>query len=109
MASPNTSSMASIRASLPHENSIATFCLSGPLVDKLRAIAEAGFRSVDIFEDDLLQYPGRPSEIGALCKELGLKVSMYQTFRDFEGTAAPEAFEKNMRRYVNIIYHTHPY
>ncbi|KAF3160463.1 hypothetical protein TWF788_003146 [Orbilia oligospora] len=98
MASVNTSSMASIRANLPHENSIATFCLSGPLVDKLKAIAEAGFRSVDIFEDDLLQYPGRPSEIGTLCKELGLKVSMYQTFRDFEGTAAPEAFEKNMRR-----------
>ncbi|EWC44775.1 hypothetical protein DRE_06413 [Drechslerella stenobrocha 248] len=98
MASASPSNMASINANLPHENSIATFCLSGPLVDKLRAIADAGFRNVDIFEDDLLRYPGPPSEIGTLCRELGLKIPMYQTFRDFEGTTAPGAFEKNMRR-----------
>ncbi|KAF3930845.1 hypothetical protein ABW19_dt0202620 [Dactylella cylindrospora] len=103
MASINTSNMATFTANLPHENSIATFCLSGPLVDKLKAIAEAGFRCVDIFEDDLLQYPGPPNEIGALCKELGLKVSMYQTFRDFEGTTTPEAFDKNMRRHCRTF------
>lgn len=94
--------MSTITANLPHENSIATFCLSGPLTEKLKAISEAGFRCVDIFEDDLLQYPGPPSDIGALCKELGLRVSMYQTFRDFEGTSTPEGFEKNMQRYADV-------
>lgn len=35
-------------------SSIATVSLSGNLESKLRAIAEAGFQGVEIFENDLL-------------------------------------------------------
>ena len=40
--------------------SIATVSLSGLLPEKLQAIAEAGFDGVEIFEGDLLQFPGKP-------------------------------------------------
>ena len=42
------------------KTSIATVCLSGDLSEKLRAIAAAGFRGVEIFESDLLSYHGTP-------------------------------------------------
>src|SRR4051794_40876207 len=92
-----------ISMSLPHENSIATVCLSGQLPDKLQAIAEAGFKAVDIFEDDLLYYSGSVAEVGALCQRLGLKVLMYQAFRDFEGALTAETFNKNIERYGHIL------
>ena len=38
--------------------SIATVCLSGVLVEKLEAIAAAGFKGVEIFENDLLSFNG---------------------------------------------------
>jgi len=85
-------------AGFPHKNSMATVCLSGQLPEKLIAIAEAGFKSVDIFEDDLLHFSGTVEDVGKLCQSLGLSVSMLQTFRDFEGTTSKEAFDKNMDR-----------
>jgi 3-dehydroshikimate dehydratase len=39
---------------------IATVCLSGGLSEKLEAIAAAGFRGVEIFENDLLPTMERP-------------------------------------------------
>jgi sugar phosphate isomerase/epimerase len=35
---------------------IATVCLSGVLNEKLEAIAAAGFKGVEIFENDLLSF-----------------------------------------------------
>ena len=43
--------------------SIATVCLSGGLSEKLQAIAAAGFRGVEIFENDLLSYAGTPVHV----------------------------------------------
>lgn len=40
--------------------SIATVSISGTLETKLRAIAAAGFDGVEIFEQDLLSFPGSP-------------------------------------------------
>ena len=94
-----------IIANFPHENSIATLCLSGQLPEKLTAIAEAGFQAVDIFEDDLLHFPGTVEEIGELCRKLRLKVKMFQTFRDFEGTTSRIALDKNLERYVIVFYY----
>ena len=45
--------------------SIATVSLSGALEEKLQAVARAGFDGVEIFENDLLAFPGSPAEVGA--------------------------------------------
>jgi 4-hydroxyphenylpyruvate dioxygenase len=65
--------------------SIATVCLSGGLNEKLEAIAAAGFKSVEIFESDLLSYNGTPADIAKDMTALGLKPITFQPFRDFEG------------------------
>ncbi len=69
---------------------IATVCLSGTLVEKLEAIAAAGFRGVEIFEHDLLSFNGTPAEARRIIDDLGLSVVTYQPFRDFEGLPEPQ-------------------
>lgn len=64
---------------------IATVCLSGTLREKLDMIAAAGFRAVELFENDLIAYPGPPSEVRRICDDLGLAIITLQPFRDFEG------------------------
>jgi 4-hydroxyphenylpyruvate dioxygenase len=70
--------------------SIATVSLSGSLDEKLRAIAAAGFDTVEIFENDLLSFNGSPREVGQLCRDLGLAICAFQPFRDFEGMPEPQ-------------------
>jgi len=65
--------------------SIATVSLSGTLPEKLEAIAAAGFDGVEIFENDLLYYAGSPREVRQRCADLGLAITLFQPFRDFEG------------------------
>jgi 4-hydroxyphenylpyruvate dioxygenase len=65
--------------------SIATVSISGTLESKLRAIARAGFDGVEIFENDLLTSQGSARDAGALMRTLGLKCTLFQPFRDFEG------------------------
>ncbi|KRE15824.1 3-keto-5-aminohexanoate cleavage protein [Bosea sp. Root381] len=65
--------------------SIATVCVSGTLHEKLEAIAAAGFRAVEIFENDLLAFPGSPTDVRRICADLGLTIVTCQPFRDFEG------------------------
>ena len=67
------------------KTSIATVCLSGGLSEKLQAIAAAGFRGVEIFENDLLSYNGTPADVVKEMADLGLKAITFQPFRDFEG------------------------
>jgi 4-hydroxyphenylpyruvate dioxygenase len=77
--------------------SIATVSLSGPLADKLTAIAEAGFDGVEIFENDLLSSPLAPEEVRTRAAGLGLSIDLFQPFRDFE--AVPEdVLARNLRR-----------
>jgi 4-hydroxyphenylpyruvate dioxygenase len=64
---------------------IATVCVSGDLREKLEAIAAAGFRAVEIFEPDLIAWPGAPREIRRIADDLGLRIATCQPFRDFEG------------------------
>ena len=83
-------------------HSIATASLSGPLDEKLRAIAEAGFASVEIFEADFLSFNGAPRDVARLCRDLGLKISAFQPFRDFEGMPEPQRarnFERAARKF----------
>lgn len=65
--------------------SIATVCLSGGLAEKLEAIAAAGFKGVEIFENDLLSFNGTPSDVRTMAADLNLEIITFQPFRDFEG------------------------
>ena len=67
------------------KTAIATVCLSGTLQEKLEAIAAAGFKAVEIFENDLIAFPGSPQDVRQICADLGLKIITCQPFRDFEG------------------------
>lgn len=64
---------------------IATVCLSGDLTEKLEAAAAAGFKSIEIFENDLLTFNGTNEEIRKRMVDLGLHPIAFQPFRDFEG------------------------
>ncbi|MGW5735225.1 MULTISPECIES: bifunctional sugar phosphate isomerase/epimerase/4-hydroxyphenylpyruvate dioxygenase family protein [Streptomyces] len=77
--------------------SIATVSLSGPLSEKLTAVATAGFDGVEIFENDLLGAPLSPEDVRLRCADLGLGIDLYQPFRDFEAVPA-ELLARNLRR-----------
>jgi 4-hydroxyphenylpyruvate dioxygenase len=82
--------------------SIATVSLSGNLESKLRAIAEAGFHGVEIFENDLLTANVSARDVRAQLSYLGLVCTMFQPFRDFEGmpdTLRPRVFERIERKF----------
>jgi 4-hydroxyphenylpyruvate dioxygenase len=68
--------------------SIATVSLSGDLAEKLEAIAAAGFKGVEIFENDLLSFHGTPADVRKMVAGLGLDIITFQPFRDFEGMPA---------------------
>jgi 3-dehydroshikimate dehydratase len=84
------------------KTSIATVSVSGELEEKLQAIAAAGFYGVEIFENDFLTYGGSPAEVGRIARDLGLVITLYQPFRDFEGMPAAErqrAFDRVERKF----------
>jgi 4-hydroxyphenylpyruvate dioxygenase len=76
---------------------IATVSLSGMLREKLQAAAAAHFDGVEIFENDLLQFPGTPREVRQICADLGLVIDMFQPFRDFDATS-PALLARNLDR-----------
>ena len=71
------------------KTSIATVSLSGTLLDKLEAAARIGFDAVEIFESDLLTCGETPATIRQAVEDLGLEISIYQPFRDFEAMPDP--------------------
>jgi 4-hydroxyphenylpyruvate dioxygenase len=84
------------------KTSIATACISGTLPEKLEAIAQAGFRAVEIFEMDLIAFPGTPRDVRKICADLGLEIITCQPFRDFEGLKGErrtKAFDRAERKF----------
>lgn len=79
------------------KTSIATVCVSGTLEQKIEAIARAGFDDIEIFEPDLVACPLSPQEIGELVRSNGLRISLYQPFRDLEAVS-DEVFARNLGR-----------
>ena len=82
--------------------SIATVCMGGALEGKLSAAAKAGFRAVEIFENDLTYFSGKPRDVRSMVSDLGLEIVALQPMRDFE--AMPEAirtrnFERAARKF----------
>jgi 4-hydroxyphenylpyruvate dioxygenase len=65
--------------------SLATVCLGGGLETKLAAAAKAGFRAVELFENDLTFFPGKAREARKIAADLGLEIVALQPLRDFEG------------------------
>ncbi len=74
----------------PLPKSIATVSLSGTLPEKLEAAAAIGFDGVEIFENDLLTFEGSPADIRELANGLGLTITCFQPFRDFEAMPEPQ-------------------
>ena len=84
-----------LAAALP--KSIATVSLSGSLPEKLDAAATIGFDGVEIFENDLLTWEGSPADVRSLAESLGLTITCFQPFRDFEAMPEPQR-SRNMDR-----------
>src|SRR5690606_16705315 len=72
------------------QTAMATVCLSGALDEKLQAIAAAGFKGVEIFENDLLSFSGTTANVRQMVSDLGLATVTFQPFRDFEGMPEPQ-------------------
>ena len=72
-----------------HPKSIATVALSGTLPDKLEAAAAVGFDGVEVMEADLLSFDGSPADVRRIAADLGLRIDIYQPFRDFEAMPDP--------------------
>ena len=79
------------------KKSIATVSVSGMLREKLAAISAARFDGVEIFENDLLQFPGTPGDVRKIAEDLGLAIDLFQPFRDFEGVN-PAQLQRNLDR-----------
>jgi 4-hydroxyphenylpyruvate dioxygenase len=77
--------------------SIATVSLSGTLPEKLEAAAAIGFDGVEMFENDLLTFDGSPGDVRAIAEGLGLAITIFQPFRDFEAMPPPQR-SRNMDR-----------
>jgi 4-hydroxyphenylpyruvate dioxygenase len=76
---------------------IATVSVSGTLPDKLDAIAAARFDAIEVFENDLIHFPGTPADLRNMAGDLGLGIDLYQPFRDFEGVSDAQ-FRRNLDR-----------
>ncbi|RJE85944.1 bifunctional sugar phosphate isomerase/epimerase/4-hydroxyphenylpyruvate dioxygenase family protein [Paracoccus onubensis] len=84
------------------KTSIATVSIAGNLAEKLAAIAAAGFDGLEMFEQDFLQDAASPHEIGAMVRDHGLEIMLYQPFRDFEGLPEPlraRAFDRARHKF----------
>ncbi|KMK65056.1 bifunctional sugar phosphate isomerase/epimerase/4-hydroxyphenylpyruvate dioxygenase family protein [Puniceibacterium sp. IMCC21224] len=84
------------------KTSIATVSISGNLPEKLEAIAAAGFDGLEIFEQDFIAHDGNPRDVGDLIRSMGLEITLFQPFRDFEGLPEPlraKAFDRAERKF----------
>ncbi|MEL0061998.1 MAG: 3-keto-5-aminohexanoate cleavage protein, partial [Candidatus Puniceispirillum sp.] len=67
------------------KTSIATVSLSGDLREKLVAIQAAGFDGIEIFEQDFISFDLSPIDVRKMVADHGLRITLFQPFRDFEG------------------------
>lgn len=87
------------------KTSMATVSLVGPLPEKLAAIAAAGFDDVEIFDNDLWNCDLPPRAVAGMARDAGLKISLLQPLRDFEGLPEPQrrdAFDR-AERYFDVM------
>jgi 4-hydroxyphenylpyruvate dioxygenase len=85
--------------------SIATVCMGGGLEGKLAAAAKAGFRAVEIFENDLTFFNGKARDARQMAADLGLEIVALQPMRDFEAMPEPiraRNFERAARKFETM-------
>ncbi|WP_370284741.1 bifunctional sugar phosphate isomerase/epimerase/4-hydroxyphenylpyruvate dioxygenase family protein [Pseudooceanicola nanhaiensis] len=88
------------------KTSIATVSISGNLREKLAAIAKAGFKGIEIFEQDFIADEGSPREIGNMIRDHGLEITLFQPFRDFEGLPGglrEKAFDRAKHKFDTML------
>jgi 4-hydroxyphenylpyruvate dioxygenase len=76
--------------------------MGGALEAKLAAAAKAGFRAVEIFENDLTFFSGNPRDARQMAGDLGLEIVALQPLRDFEAMPDPTRtrnFERAARKF----------
>jgi 4-hydroxyphenylpyruvate dioxygenase len=81
--------------------SIASVCMGGALEGKFAAASKAGFRAVELFENDLTFFSGKPRDARQLAANLGLEIVALQPLRDFEAMPDPmrrRNFERAARK-----------
>ncbi len=66
---------------------ISTTSIPGDLPAKLKAIASAGFDSVELHDPDFTSFHGTASEIREVVAGLGLKIALLKPFHELEGQA----------------------
>src|SRR5471030_517664 len=74
----------------------------GALEEKFAAAAKAGFRAVEIFENDLTFFGGKPRDAREMAADLGLEIVALQPMRDFEAMPDPiraRNFERAARKF----------
>ena len=64
-----------------------TVTFGGSLADKLQATRQAGFAGIEIWAEDVENFPGGPREAAKLIKDSGLDIYDLQVLRDFEAQA----------------------
>lgn len=82
--------------------SIATLTLGGPLPEKFSAIAEAGFRNIELTPDDLHGFAGTPLDVKHLANSFGLRILVYQPLHDFEGRPRDQ-FQHHLERAEQML------
>src|ERR1044072_9020035 len=84
------------------KTSIATVSISGDFLEKLSAIAAAGFAGIEIFENDFLAFDGSAPHGARRVRRSGLSFTLFLPFRDFEGLPEPQrarAFDRAERKF----------
>jgi sugar phosphate isomerase/epimerase len=59
--------------------------------------ASVGFNGVELFENDLLTFDGTPAEVRRIGRELGLAITAFQPFRDFEAMPEPQRARNTLK------------
>jgi 4-hydroxyphenylpyruvate dioxygenase len=67
-----------------YKHSIASVSLPGTLVQKMKAVAKAGYDGIELFENDLTVSDLKPVELKRLAADLGIEIAALQPFRDYE-------------------------
>jgi 4-hydroxyphenylpyruvate dioxygenase len=67
-----------------YKHGIASVSLPGTLAQKMKAIAQAGYDGVEIFENDLTVSDIKPADLRKMATDLGIEIAALQPFRDYE-------------------------
>jgi 4-hydroxyphenylpyruvate dioxygenase len=68
----------------PFKHGIASVSLPGTLLEKLKAIAKAGYDGIELFENDLTVSNLKPTDVHKIATDLGIEIAALQPFRDYE-------------------------